>query len=287
MKFSLFKHYGAKNSVPVFDAFAQALTRHGQAVSYHDDTADVAVIWSVLWKGRMAANRLVWQSFLASNRPVVVLEVGALQRGTTWRMGLNGIGLNSRFYPLNQTAQRAEAMGLFDKRLITTPGSHILVALQQTTSHLWHDMPPVSQWLPNVITQLKSVTERPIVIRPHPRESLGFDPVGTSVQIPRAVPGTYDDFDFEQALQNSWCVINWSSNTATQAALHGVPVMTGPDSLAAPVGSWDLAVINQVAAATVDLRFRWLSDLAYHEWTLTEIQQGIMLPQLLSRLQSI
>ena len=63
--------------------------------------------------------------------------------------------------------------------------------------------------------------------------------------------------------------------------------MTGPDSLAAPVGSWDLAGINQVAAASGDLRFRWLSDLAYHEWTLTEIQQGIMLPQLLSRLQSI
>ena len=49
MKFSIFNKFGALNSPPVFDAFVQGLTKLGQQVVEHDMTADVAVIWSVLW----------------------------------------------------------------------------------------------------------------------------------------------------------------------------------------------------------------------------------------------
>lgn len=287
MKFSLYKHYGAKNSTAVFDAFANALVRHGHQISYHDDSADVAVIWSVLWKGRMASNRLVWQTFVKTNRPIVVLEVGALKRGTTWRMGLNGIGLASRFYSQDQTPDRAYALGLFDPAPTVNTGSHILIALQQTTSHLWRDMPPLSEWLTSVLSQLKTVTDLPILVRPHPREPLRFNLPGVDLQLPQSVPGSYDDFDFDHVLQQAHCVINWNSNPGIQAAVRGVAVMTGPDSLAAPVGAWDFGRIHDTAWVSEDARYRWLSDLAYHEWTLPEIQQGIMIPQLLSSLQSI
>ena len=65
MKFSLFTDYGAQNSKPVFDAFATSLSSAGHTVVNNDWDSDVAVIWSVLWNGRMAGNEKVWLDFQA------------------------------------------------------------------------------------------------------------------------------------------------------------------------------------------------------------------------------
>ena len=56
MKFSLFRDYGAQNSKPVFDAFANSLSSNGHVVVDNTYDCDVGVIWSVLWNGRMAPN---------------------------------------------------------------------------------------------------------------------------------------------------------------------------------------------------------------------------------------
>jgi hypothetical protein len=49
-------------------------------INSYDNTCDVAVIWSVLWQGRMAGNKKVWDDFRSQGKPVVVLEVGGLLR---------------------------------------------------------------------------------------------------------------------------------------------------------------------------------------------------------------
>ena len=60
MKFSLWKQYGALNSKPVFDAFAHSLMANGHDVVWNNPVSDVDVIWSVLWNGRIAANKTIW-----------------------------------------------------------------------------------------------------------------------------------------------------------------------------------------------------------------------------------
>ena len=84
MKISLFNNFGAKNSVPVFQAIAQGLVAQGHTVVYHDLTADVAVIWSMLWTGRMRPNQEVYEAFRRQGKPVIVAEVGMIQRGQIW-----------------------------------------------------------------------------------------------------------------------------------------------------------------------------------------------------------
>jgi hypothetical protein len=59
MKFSLWTDYGALNSKPVFDAFANSLNDSGHTVVYNDSSADVDCIWSVLFYGRMARNKAI------------------------------------------------------------------------------------------------------------------------------------------------------------------------------------------------------------------------------------
>ena len=93
MKFKLYKNYGALNSVPVFEAFANGVRACGHEIV--EDSEDVAVIWSVLWNGRMAGNQQIYNACVKQNKPVVVIEVGNLKRGLTWRISeghINGIG---------------------------------------------------------------------------------------------------------------------------------------------------------------------------------------------------
>jgi hypothetical protein len=56
-------------------------------------------------------------------------------------------------------------------------------------------------------------------------------------------------------------------------------VFTSPASLSAPVGNFDLANIEKPLRPE---RQQWLNDLAYTEWTVEEIKQGIPLGRLLS-----
>ena len=60
MKLSIFPNFGALNSIPVFEAFKQGAKNIGYEVVTHDLNADVYVIWSVLWHGRMAQNKPIW-----------------------------------------------------------------------------------------------------------------------------------------------------------------------------------------------------------------------------------
>ena len=64
---------------------------------------------------------------------------------------------------------------------------------------------------------------------------------------------------------------------ATQAIIQGVPVFTGPDSLAWPVANKDLTTISLPFRPD---RTQWFNDLAYTEWTIEEISEGLPLKHL-------
>ena len=94
MKFKLYRNHGALNSSPVFDAFSTGVTATGHEIV--QDHEDVAVIWSVLWWGRMQPNQEIYQRCVKSNRPVIIIEVGNLKRGETWRISdqhINNLGI--------------------------------------------------------------------------------------------------------------------------------------------------------------------------------------------------
>ena len=68
--FSLWTKYGALNSKPVFDAFAQGAARLGHTCRENAYSSDVDVIWSVLWRGRMQGNLTVWNRAKQKNKNV-------------------------------------------------------------------------------------------------------------------------------------------------------------------------------------------------------------------------
>ena len=73
MKFGLWTAYGALNSKSVFEAFAKGASKLGHNVVVNEE-ADIEVIWSILWHGRMARNKLIWDRNRKENKPIIVLE---------------------------------------------------------------------------------------------------------------------------------------------------------------------------------------------------------------------
>jgi hypothetical protein len=279
MKFSLWTDYGALNSKPVFNAFANSLNDAGHTVVYNNSSADVNVIWSVLFHGRMARNRQVWDQ----HKPTIVLEVGGIKRGTTWKVGLNGINRDAYFGPNNNDDARVLSLGLTLKPWRTS-GEFILIAGQHDKSLQWQNMSRMSNWFLETYDEIRKHTERPILFRPHPRCRLeqierGLEHVYR--QEPQHVNSTYDDFDID--FDNLWATISYSSNPGIHSCVNGVPAFVSTHSLAYDVGN-DIDFLYDIENPLLPDRTQWLNDYAHTEYTLEEISQGIPLKNLTSKL---
>lgn len=268
MKISLYNNFGAKNSVPVFQAIAQGLAAQGYTVTYHDNSADAAVIWSILWAGRMKPNHEVYQTFRRKNKPVIVAEVGMIRRGQTWKIGVNGTGINSYNFD-NLIPNRAASLGL--QLRPWRSGTNVVVAMQRHDSEQWQGQPPIGTWLSDTVAEIRRYTDRPIVVRPHPR-GVCHTPPGCLIDKPKFTVGSYDDFDFDRVLGNAHCVLNWNAGPGPQALMSGVPAFVGPASLASSIANWDLSQIENPPRPD---RTQWLEQLAHTEWTVEEIRTGL------------
>lgn len=284
MKFSLWTNHGALNSKPVFTAFADSVVASGHDVVWNDPVSDVDVIWSVLWSGRMAQNKNIWQRNMEQSKPTVVLEVGGIKRGTTWKVGINGINREAYFGESGNDSTRATKLGL-SLRPWDLGGRDIILCGQHDRSHQWRDMPPMSKWILDVITTIRQRTSRPIIFRPHPRcrlPGIEHEFINVKRQEPVKIPNSYDDFDFD--LHNAYAVISWTSNPGIHAVINGIPAVVGKASLAYDVAEHDIENIND--PRTPD-RTQWLNDYAHTEWTVEEISSGQPLARLTPKLEEL
>ena len=281
MRFSLFKEYGAMNSKPVFEAFEHSLRKAGHVIEEDSMHSDVAVIWSVLFNGRMTGNKPIWDYYTKTGRKVIVLEVGGIKRGTTWKVGLNGINRDAYFGPSGMDGVRSRDLGL-EVKPWRTDGKYILICGQHDKSLQWRDMPSMSNWFLETYDTIRKHTDRPIIFRPHPRCRLAHIESGLKYvyrQDPVHIGGTYDDFDM--GFDNVHCTISWSSNPGIHSVINGVPAFVGPSSLAYDVAGHDLNLIEY--PQTPD-RTQWLNDYAWTEYTVEEIAAGLPLKRLTPKL---
>jgi hypothetical protein len=281
MKFSLWTNHGALNSKPVFDAFARGAKSLGHNVVWNDPNSDVDVIWSVLWSGRMAANKSIWERNLAQSKPTVVLEVGGIRRGTTWKVGLNGINRDAYFGDMGNDSSRASLLSL-EVKPWRTDGEYILLCGQHEKSEQWRNEPRMSRWVMETIENIQAHTDRPILFRPHPRcrlPAIEHQYKNVYRQDPRQLPGTYDDFDMK--FKNIYCTVSWTSNPGIHSVIEGIPAYTSSSSLA-----WDVSIksLTNLDNPPLPDRTQWLNDYAWTEFTVEEIASGLPLKRLTSKL---
>jgi hypothetical protein len=243
----------ALNSVPVMTAVINSLEAAGFVAEPNDYNADIAVIWSVLWAGRMANNKHVYDHFRQRNRPVVCIEVGALHRGLTWKIALNNVNANGYYgHLLDQDPDRPRKLGI-QLQSNTLNYGRVLVAGQHNRSLQLEGVDQEAWYL----QQIQNV-DKQIVVRPHPRCPLDKSrfPKHVIWEQPAKLRDTYDSFDMHWDFDT---VINYNSGPGIQAVIAGVPALVNSTSL----------------AYNVTDKEQWLIDICHTEYTVEEIESGI------------
>lgn len=279
MKIKLYKEFGALNSKPVFDAFEQGvLVNRDHLVDTYEE-ADCVVIWSVLFQGRMAGNRDIWKRAQADNKRVIVLEIGTLVRNHTWRLGINGINRDAQWADYwDIGSQRAKHLGLSLDPWQDNDKEFITIATQRPDSLQWKNMPSVETWLYEIINKVKMYTKRPIVIRPHPRDSItnwqNVAQINPNVYFdtPKSI-GKHDHVNFKDILERTHVLINYCTSPAIEAVMRGVPVIVGEPSMAYDMTS-TIENIETPYKANEQDRQIWFDKICYTEWTVDEIAGG-------------
>jgi hypothetical protein len=269
----------ALNSRPVMSAVLDVLRGNNILTQENSMDSDAAVIWSVLWHGRMAANRQVYEHYRAQGRPVIIIDVGALYRGHTWKIALNNITADGYYgHTKNLDQDRPRKLGV-SLAVTAFHRPEILIAAQHQHSLQVANLPSIEAWIYKKIIELRAVTDRPIRVRPHPRSTLNLKllPSDIVLEEPNYLSNTYDSFDLHF---DCHAVVNYNSGPGIQAAISGTRPITDSSSLASPVA---ISIQDIEKPYTVD-RDNWLVEICHTEYTLSEIQQGAWLKRILSTL---
>ena len=274
MKIAHFPNNLPTNQNMVYPQLIDAIKSTDELVEGNMD-ADAALIWSVLWFGKMSGNKRVWDHYRAQGKPVVVIEVGGLVRNETWKLGINGINRDADFaLDVGINPDRVKQLGIEKAPWSCDQKPYILVCGQHAHSLQWEGMPDMDTYFRNTVTEIRKHYDNPIVLRAHPRfrENLHFaisDPEwykeqGCEWNIAKHVQKTYDSFDLEDQLKETFMTVSFSSNAGVTSIIKGIPSVVSKHSLA-----WEMSsTFNEVRCFS---RSDWLAKMCNIEWRADEI----------------
>lgn len=282
MRVAYFPNQCAQNSAPVIEAMLTSLRRAGHTIEANSYDCDAVIIWSVLWAGRMKANQTVWSHYRELGRPVICVDVGALYRGETWKIAVNNITADGYYgHTENLDCDRPRKLGI-SLAINLNRNPRIVLAVQHSRSLQVAGLNSLEEWVVEQIRLLRSVTDRPIVVRPHPRNSLDNAglrhlPADVFIEHPVKIANTYDSYNL---VFDCHAIINHNSGPGIQAALAGTRPVVDQTSLAWPVS---VSIQDIEKSYTVD-RDQWLIEICHTEYTLQEIESGSWLNRIQSAL---
>jgi hypothetical protein len=276
MKISVWPSHVPANGINLYRDIVSYIDKTDQTIECNYD-ADAALIWSVLWNGRMSRNKNVWDHYRSKNKPVIVIEVGGLVRNVTWRLSINGITRSAIFPKIEKlNYDRPKMLNL--NLLSWHDGDYVLICGQHGKSEQWRNMPLMDEYYKQVVLDVRRYTDRPIVIRSHPRyreniffaiDSNFYKENKVDWNVPKHIQQTYDSFDLEPLLSHCHCVISHSSNSGVNAILAGTPSIVSEESLAYEMGTSDLSLIESLPTPNRD---QWFVELCYKEWLEEELE---------------
>lgn len=272
MKFRPYRENGALNSPPIFDAIEQGIRNAGHTISHDIDS--IPIIWSVLWNGRMAPNRYVYEDTIRKQKPIIIIEVGNFLRGRTWRISINHInslGIFGNNEDLDHDRNKKFNINL--KEFQKNRKQEILIACQHQKSLQWQGQPSINEWVRSTISNIRQFSDRPVIVRPHPRSPFVLQEKNVVFEKPKLIPNTYDDFDIDYGYH---CVINHNSGVPVQAVINGIPTICDRSCLAYPVSMQ----FSDLEKPRMPDRESWLTKLLHTEWFVDEIREGIPIKRL-------
>jgi hypothetical protein len=148
-----------------------------------------------------------------------------------------------------------------------TQGTHVLVCLQRDGGWSMKGTDMVD-WTRQTVQRLSSITNRPILIRPHPKNKINL------LELTR-LPGVNESSTgstLQQDLANAWAAVFCNSSSSVASVLAGIPVFADDDDCVA----WSVANkdLSQIESPVMPDRTQWLNDLSAAHWTDAESRTG-------------
>ena len=269
MRISVFPDYISQAGKHVWQDFIESAKRDGIEIVENQLSADAALIWSVLWHGRMRENKHIYTFYRSQNKPVIIIEVGALKRNITWKICVNETTLQGSYWP-RETWDPDRKIKMLEGFNAVPRGDKILICGQNPNSHNWPKSFKVEEWILDCVNKIRAATDRTIHIRPHPRYGVAL-PKDLGIHIQKAKYTVRDDTDFSQVISDYWSVVNYNSYPGIQARLHRANAVVDASSLASPVSHLDISQIEKPLDPPND---EWLDMMSHTEFYEHEIRDG-------------
>lgn len=200
-------------------------------------------------------------------KTIVVLERGFVHRDRYFSAGFGGINGRADF---NNEARGADRWLQLETPLepMRNGGSHIVLCGQvpwdasvQHTDHIG--------WIAEASRKLRDFTDLPILFRPHP---LAADSTPSFIGTERSTGPLDND------LAGAAAVVTFNSNTGVEALIRGIPVLSFDEgSMVYSVTPHEFRILPALIRGKCLLpdRGQWANNLAYAQWNLEEMAQGL------------
>jgi len=244
----------------------------------------------------------------STGKPRIVVEQAVFRKNIDfdkpetnyYKVGLNHFTYNEgKFFNHNSPSDRWEKIQK-EQDIEIKPWRHdryddskyILLLLQNpidtSLNPLYERGEKYEEWVSKTIKQIRNITGKKIKVRLHPRFQSRFEKFDLSEA--DMVSNNYDGWNksnggnsLYEDFKKAWACVTFSSNAATEAVCEGIPVINlDNSSFSWPVSYHTLDILtNPVIECNFD-RTQWLYDCAYTQWTLEEINKGIVHKRLLN-----
>jgi len=149
-------------------------------------------------------------------------------------------------------------------------GRHILLACQRNGG--WSmDTYAVTDWVSNIVKELRKYTDRPIVVRGHPGDKNRIrylSQKGVDWQLSRKEK-IVDDF------KNAWATITYNSSPGVASAIEGIPVfVTDPNARVSQAFEVANTSLKDIENPKIFDRQSWVEKLSMCHWKFEELSSG-------------
>jgi len=233
-----------------------------------------------------------YQYILKSKKPFLVSESEPFREYKSWlRFGWSGYGWEDA--NCNNNNVGPERWNKFESKTgiiikdWNSPGGNIvimgqkegdsaLVRLYEQGYKSFYD------WVDDIILKIRKHSNRPIIVRPHPRgSSKGLNKfvknikkhINVSMTTNLTRGGNQGGEGLEKDLAGAYCVVTFNSLSGIEAVTRGIPVYAlDPGSMVWPIAHKDFSKIENLNY-NIDLQ-DWKNKIAYTFWNRHEVKSG-------------
>lgn len=234
----------------------------------------------------------VYKGIEKKNKPVLIKELPVLRSANGISVHPKGVPFENQWYRFSWNHYFADVgihpydpnynrwkelsqqydISVYDWR---RPGDAILFNCQlygdSALARIWDNGNSYEDVVFNAVDSIKKVTDRPIIIREHPKDSIMKNILREKYKNDNrvtlsALPNLYDDFN------RAWCTVTYNSTSCVESVLYGLPAFTLDSS--ALTNSLIPNTLDDIEQEITPDRLEWCNRIAFMQWSGKEMQSG-------------